>query len=274
MPNLSLITNISLDHTALLGDSISLIAAEKAGIIKPKVPVIISESNTEYNSIFVEKAKAEDAPIYFADEEYTADYSMLLQIGQQRFNFHKDGKLYLEGLQTDLLGAYQRQNIGGVLKAFELLMEQGWSITLENIYKGLSKVRENTGLRGRWEIVGANPMVVCDTGHNEAGIRHLVTQIRQTAWKELYMVIGMVNDKSLDHVLALLPAEAHYIFTQASIPRALDAHEFAQKAAMFGLNGIVVPNVKDAVDKALQDANSNDLVFVGGSTFVVADYFS
>lgn len=201
-PELSLITNISLDHTALLGNTIPQIAAEKAGIIKPNVPVVISESNDEYNEVFVEKAKRENAPIYFADQEYTAAYSTMLPAGMQNFNFHKSGKLYYEGLKTDLLGSYQRYNIGGVLKATELLAKMGWRITLESIYNGLRRIKENTGLRGRWEVVGANPLVVCDTGHNEAGIKQLVEQIRQTAWKELYMVIGMVSDKDIDHVLA------------------------------------------------------------------------
>lgn len=274
MPELSLITNISLDHTALLGNTIPLIAAEKAGIIKPGIPVVISESNEEYNSVFMEKAKAENAPIYFADEEYTASYSTMLPGGRQNFNFHKSGRLYFEGLETDLLGAYQKFNIGGVLKATELLAKMGWRITLETIYKGLCRVKENTGLRGRWEVVGANPMVVCDTGHNEAGIKQLVEQIRQTAWKELYMVIGMVSDKSIDKVLELLPTEAHYVFTQASIPRALDAHELAAKAERVGLRGLVIPDVKQAVLKSLEKAQPSDLVFVGGSTFVVADYFS
>ncbi|WP_107823902.1 folylpolyglutamate synthase/dihydrofolate synthase family protein [Mangrovibacterium marinum] len=273
-PELSLITNISLDHVALLGNTISQIAAEKAGIIKAGVPVVISESNPEYNTVFTEKAMAENAPIYFADQEYTASYSTMLPGGQQNFNFHKNGRLYYEGLKTDLLGSYQKHNVAGVLKASEILAKAGWKIGLEAIYQGLRKVKENTGLRGRWEVVGANPMVVCDTGHNEAGIRELVEQIRQTAWQKLYMIIGMVSDKDVDHVLALLPHEAHYVFTQANIPRALDAHELASKAGQLGLKGEVIPNVKQAVAKILSIAQPRDLVFIGGSTFVVADYFS
>ena len=272
-PELSLITNISFDHMALLGNTIRLIAAEKAGIIKPNVPVVISESNDMYNDVFIEKAKSVDAPIYFADEEYIADYGLLLD-GKQSFNFQKNGNVCFGGLQTDLLGRYQRKNIAGVLEALELLIGQGWKITRESIYRGLSQVRRNTGLRGRWEIAGANPMLVCDTGHNEAGIRMVVEQIKQMVWTKLYMVIGMVNDKSLDDVLALLPREAYYIFTQAAIPRALDAYQLAQKAASVGLKGRAIPQVKTAVEEALDMAEPDDLVFVGGSTFVVADYFS
>ncbi|RKD91277.1 bifunctional folylpolyglutamate synthase/dihydrofolate synthase [Mangrovibacterium diazotrophicum] len=273
-PELAVITNISLDHTALLGNSIPLIAAEKAGVIKSNIPVVISESNDEYNEVFSRKASEVGAPIYFADKEYSADYSMLTTDGKQRFNFHRNGELHLEKLEADLLGNYQRRNVAGVLKAIELLNDADWNISTEAIYAGLKQVVINTGLRGRWEIVGTNPMVVCDTGHNEAGIRQIVEQIRLTAWKELYMVIGMVNDKSIDDVLALLPSEAHYVFTQASIPRALDAHELAGKAEAAGLRGKVIPDVKAAVAEILEVAQPHDLVFVGGSTFVVADYFS
>ncbi|WP_372773102.1 folylpolyglutamate synthase/dihydrofolate synthase family protein [Mangrovibacterium sp.] len=273
-PELALITNISLDHTALLGGTIQQIAAEKAGVIKPDIPVVVSESSSEYDSVFVEKAKSVGAAISFADQEYEAAYGFLLANGRQTFNFSKNGKLIYQNLQSDLLGSYQRKNVAGVLKVIDLLVEKGWNISLQAIYGGMSKVRENTGLRGRWEIVGANPMVVCDTGHNEAGIRQVVEQIKQTAWRELYVVIGMVNDKSLDGVLELLPKEAHYIFTQASIPRALDAGELCRKAKQKGLNGQVIADVKMAVAEALKLANPNDFVFVGGSTFVVADYFS
>lgn len=273
-PELAVITNISLDHTALLGNSILLIAAEKAGIIKPNVPVVISESNDEYNPVFSQKASEVGAPIYFADQEYAADYSLLTTGGKQRFNFHRNGGLFLEKLETDLLGNYQRRNVAGVLKAIDLLNAANWQLPSKAIYDGLSKVVPNTGLRGRWEIVGTNPLVVCDTGHNEAGLSQIVEQIRQTAWKELYIVIGMVSDKSIDNVLALLPTEAHYVFTQASIPRALNAHELAAKAKTAGLSGKVIPDVKAAVAEILQTAQPHDLVFVGGSTFVVADYFS
>jgi len=273
-PDLAVITNISLDHTALLGNSVPQIAAEKAGIIKSGIPVVVSESNAEYEGVFDKTAREQQAPIYYADEEYAAAYSMLLPSGMQNFNFHRNGELFFENLQTDLAGNYQRKNVAGVLKALDLLREQGWHIDKGAIYRGLSRVKLNTGLRGRWEVVGANPMLVCDTGHNEAGIRQLVEQINQTAWEKLYMVIGMVNDKSIDQVLALLPKDACYIFTQASIPRALNAADLAAQAEQVGLKGQVVSNVKDAVAVALKLAQPRDLVFVGGSTFVVGDYFS
>ena len=273
-PEVSVITNISPDHTALLGDTIEAIAAEKAGIIKTGIPVVVSESDDAYNPVFIQKAKAENSPIYFADREYSASYSMLLPDGLQVFNFNHKNELSFPNLKSDLLGSYQRKNITGVLKTLEILQTKGWPIQRDDIYRGLSHVKKNTGLRGRWEIAGHNPLVVCDTGHNEGGLKLVVEQIRNTAWKNLHMVIGMVNDKDTDHVLALLPTEARYYFTQASIPRALDAYILQQKANSFGLQGEAIGKVKDAVAKALQNATANDLVFVGGSTFVVADYFS
>ncbi len=274
MPEVSLITNISFDHIALLGDSIPLIAAEKAGIIKPGVPVVVSESDEDYNDVFIEKSKETGSPIFFADREFSAGYSMLSPQGLQQFNFNKNNELVYPDLKTDLRGSYQRKNVGGVLQTIELLQQKGWAISREAIYEGLSHVRQNTGLRGRWEIVGYNPLIVCDTGHNEAGLRMVVEQIRNMAWQKLHLVIGMVNDKSIDDVLKLLPREASYYFTQAAIPRALDAEILKEKAEAVGLNGKVVRPVKEAVREAVQNAGGNDLVFVGGSTFVVADYFS
>lgn len=273
-PEVSLITNISLDHMALLGNTIPEIAGEKAGIIKPGIPAVVSESNDAYNSVFINKAEKEQAPLFFADREYSTNFAMRTIDGKQSFNFYKNGVLLFEGLQCDLLGSYQQKNIAGVLKTIDILIEKGFRITLEAIYTGLSRVKTNTGLRGRWEIAGANPLLVCDTGHNEAGIKLVVEQIRNTAWEKLFIVIGMVNDKSIDHVLALLPSEAHYIFTQAAIPRALDAARLAEQAAQIGLAGEIIPDVKQAVAHALELANPNDFVFVGGSTFVVSDYFS
>ncbi len=273
-PELSLITNISLDHTALLGNSISLIAAEKAGIIKPKVPVVISESDEKYNQVFEKKASLNESPIFFADQEYDAAYSMLLPGGQQLFNFNKSHKPAFPDLKTDLMGIYQKKNIGGVLKAIEILQNQNWSIKQEHIYQGIANVKNNTGLRGRWEIVGNNPLVVCDTGHNVAGIKMVVEQIRNTAWKNLHVVLGMVDDKNIAPVLSLFPHEGHYYFTQANIPRALDAEILKEKAEASGLKGKVIKNVKDAVNEALQNAKKNDLILIGGSTFVVADFFS
>jgi len=273
-PEVSLITNISLDHTALLGETIELIAAEKAGIIKQHVPVVISESNKSYNSVFIQKAQQKESPIFFADQQYQSSYSMFLPEGKQVFNINQDGKLTYPDLKLDLLGTYQRKNIGGLLKVLHLMQEKGWQIPQNAIYAGLANVTKNTGLRGRWEVVGNNPLMVCDTAHNEAGLFDVVSQIKSTAWKNLYLVLGMVNDKNLDRVLEILPTEGYYFFTQAKIPRALPAQELAAKAAQAGLHGEVILSVHEAVKKAQKQAQVHDLIFIGGSTFVVADYFS
>jgi dihydrofolate synthase/folylpolyglutamate synthase len=274
IPEVSVITNISLDHTALLGKTIPEIAGEKAGIIKPGIPVIISESDKDYNFVFESKATETGSPISFADREYQASYSMLLPEGMQVFNFQKNGKLEFPALRTDLLGNYQRRNIAGVLKVLEILKNEGWQIELATIYRGLERVKANTGLRGRWEIVGANPTVICDTGHNEGGLKIVVEQLRNMAWKKLHMVFGMVSDKDIEGVLKLMPKEAVYYFTQASIPRAMDPEVLKQKAQVVGLQGNAFRSVKMAVKEALAHAGAEDIVFIGGSSFVVADYFS
>ncbi|KOH45797.1 bifunctional folylpolyglutamate synthase/dihydrofolate synthase [Sunxiuqinia dokdonensis] len=273
-PEVSLITNISLDHTALLGNTIEKIALEKAGIIKESIPVVVSESNNMYNHVFEATAREKQSPIYFADQQFQSGYSMRLPEGKQVFYFNKIGQLAYPDLKMDLLGNYQRKNAAGVLKTIELLQEKGWTIENKAIYEGFSNASKNTGLRGRWEVVGNNPLMVCDTAHNAAGLTDVAAQIEATPWKALHFVLGMVNDKNLDQALAVLPKEANYLFTQAKIPRALPAPDLAAQAATFGLRGQVIDSVPEAVAKARSQAQPEDLIFIGGSTFVVADYFS
>ena len=270
-PEVSVITNISLDHTALLGNTIAQIASEKAGIIKSRVPVVIGESGDESAPVFCQKATEMSAPIFFADQEFSCPYSMLLPEGRQVFNVSRDNKPVFPNLQLDLLGIYQRKNIVTALKTLELLKNSGWNIEDKRIYDGLKNVTDNTGLLGRWQIIGNNPLMVCDTGHNEGGIRQVAEQIRNTAWKNLHVVFGMVNDKSIDAVLALLPKEANYYFTRADIPRALDETELQRQAGVFGLKGEVFKSVAEALKAAKNNADERDLIFVGGSTFVVAE---
>lgn len=270
-PEVSVITNISLDHTALLGNTVKLIAAEKAGIIKSRIPVIIGESDEDTEIVFSQKARKAEALIYFADREFSCPYSMLLPEGKQMINVLKDQKMYYPDLKLDLLGTYQRKNILPVLKTIEVLISKGWKIETDNIYRGLSKVTNNTGLLGRWQIIGNNPLIVCDTGHNEAGIKQVIEQIKNTAWKNLHIVLGMVNDKEIDHVLSLLPKEASYYFTRASIPRALDEGELQKKGELIGLQGEKFNTVPKALASAKSNANERDMIFIGGSTFVVAD---
>jgi len=271
IPEVSVITNISYDHQALLGDTLPKIAAEKAGIMKENIAVVVGETDPETSFVFEEFAKKVNTELVFADREYQADYSMLTLDWKQSLNVVKDETLVFPDLKTDLLGIYQRRNVPTVLKTIDLLREKGWEITESQIRSGLQKVVQNTGLLGRWQIVGNNPLVICDTGHNQAGIKMVVEQINQTAWKELHMVIGMVSDKDQSKVLALLPANAHYYFTKAAIPRAAEPEELAAKALQFGLSGKCYPTVEQAVSAARENAGKNDLIFIGGSTFVVAE---
>ncbi len=270
-PEVSVITNISYDHMALLGDTLQKIAAEKAGIIKKDVPVVIGETSADTSFVFEQFAEKAQTEIAFADQEYEADYSMLTLDGKQSLNIRRNGELAYPGLQLDLLGVYQRLNVCSVLKAVDVLNEKGWKLAEEHIRSGLLKVISNTGLLGRWQIIGNNPLTIADTGHNQAGIKLVVEQIYQTAWERLHIVIGMVNDKDQSNVLALLPANAIYYFTKASIPRAAEPEELAAKADLFGLKGKCYQTVRQALSAALASAGLNDLVFVGGSTFVVAE---
>jgi dihydrofolate synthase/folylpolyglutamate synthase len=196
---------------------------------------------------------------------------MLTIDGKQSLNICKNGALAYPELKIDLLGIYQRHNVPTVLKAIDFLNEKGWNLSESNIRSGLLKVIQNTGLLGRWQIIGHNPLTICDTGHNPAGIKIVVEQINQTVWKELHIVIGMVSDKDQSNVLALLPPNAHYYFTKAAIPRAAEPEDLAAKAIQFGLMGSCFPTVRQALSAALGNAGKNDLVFVGGSTFVVAE---
>jgi len=270
-PEISVITNISFDHMYLLGNTLPKIATEKAGIIKKGVPVVIGETSPEPSLVFEQFAEKMQTKLVFADQEYRADYSMLTIDGKQSLNIKKNNQLFYSDLKLDLLGIYQRHNVPTVLKAIDLLNENGWDLSENQIRKGLLNVIRNTGLLGRWQIIGHNPLVICDTGHNPAGIKLVVEQINQTAWKHLHMVIGMVNDKDQDEVLSLLPANATYYFTKASIPRAAEPEVLALKAKPFGLKGICYSTVKQAVSAARENSGESDLIFIGGSTFVVAE---
>ena len=270
-PEVSVITNISFDHIALLGNTLAKIAAEKGGIIKPMVPVVIGETSSETKPVFEQLAEQAESPIAFADQFYEASYGMLTTDGMQSLNIRSHGEVAYPDLRLDLLGIYQRLNVPTVLKTIDILNEKGWNLTEEIIRRGLANTIRNTGLMGRWQIIGHHPLTICDTGHNPAGIQLVVEQINQTPWEELHIVIGMVSDKDQNEVLALLPTKATYYFTKANIPRATEPEELAAKAARFGLQGNSYPSVCQALSEALANAGENDLVFVGGSTFVVAE---
>jgi dihydrofolate synthase / folylpolyglutamate synthase len=269
-PEVSVITNIGLDHTNLLGDTLEKIAAEKAGIIKSNVPVVVGLTQNETKNVFTEIARRNQASLFFADQEYVASYSMLGLDGKQILNVDRNGEMAFPEIKLDLLGMYQARNVPVVLKTLEILIENGWQISMENIYEGLENAAKLTGLLGRWQIIGNNPLTVCDTGHNEDGIKMVVSQIKNTPYKTLHFVFGVVADKNQDAVLRLLPTDAIYYFTRADIPRAMNEQELAQKAAGFGLKGESYSTVAEAFNAAKVNAGKNDLIFVGGSTFVVA----
>ncbi len=270
-PELSVITNISYDHTFFLGDTLGKIALEKAGIIKSQIPVVIGETHPQTSIIFNGIANELSAPLGFADQNYSVGTGLFSLEGEQVFTVRKGGEVVYSDLKVDLLGNYQSKNICTVLMAVEQLRKQGWKIPEKALRRGLSQVCQNTGLMGRWQIIGANPRIVCDTGHNEGGMREVVSQISKTPFKKLHFIIGMVNDKDIAGVLNLLPRDAIYYFTKASIPRALDEKQLLKMAAFFKLEGSSYPTVADALEAARKNATAEDLIFVGGSTFVVAE---
>lgn len=264
-PVLSVITNIGMDHTEILGDTLEKIALEKAGIIKDKVPVVISERQPNIDQVFIDVAGSLQSPVYFASDTFT------LHSAGDNSSVAKDQQLFLDRITLDLKGGYQRKNILGVMQAIELLRESGFVISDKAIREGLSHVTALTGLKGRWQKLGEKPLVICDTGHNAEGIQEIVDQIHLQRYKKLYVVLGMVRDKDIKRVLNILPKEAQYYFCQAKIPRAHDARELQEKAKEFGLMGEVIPDVNMAIKAARQAATSEDMIFIGGSTFVVAE---
>jgi dihydrofolate synthase / folylpolyglutamate synthase len=270
-PELSIITNIGLDHTALLGDTLQKIAREKAGIIKAGIPVVIGTTQPETEGVFSEAAALKLAPLFFADQEYSISYALSDLEGNPLIAVEKEGERIFSRMKLDLKGLYQQKNLPAVLKSVELLQQMGWNIPEESLVRGLANTKKMTGLQGRWQVLGYNPLIVCDTAHNAEGITEVVKQIRQIPFEKLHMVFGMVSDKDPVKILSLLPQEAEYYFTRADIPRAMNEKELARIAAGFGLAGNAFPVVERAFATACRNAGRNDMVFVGGSTFVVAE---
>ena len=270
-PELSIITNIGFDHIAFLGNNLPDIAKEKAGIIKTNVPTVIGETNPETENVFKKTAQERNTNIYFADQEYRTDYSMLSMDNKQVFNIYKGDENTYPELKLDLLGFYQAKNILTVIKSIELLKTRFDNISRESIYKGLANVIANTGLHGRWQILGIKPLTVCDTGHNKEGLEFVIKQINQTAYKSLHIVLGVVDDKNIDKILEMMPKDAQYYFTNAKIPRALNRDILKSRAEKYSLKGNSYETVEDALKNAKKNAKDNDLIFIGGSTFVVAE---
>ena len=246
-PVLSIITNIGLDHTQMLGNSLKEIAFEKSGIIKPGIPVIIGETHPETIPVFMEVAAKMDAEIIFSED------------------------FPPRNLKSDLKGNYQKHNIQTVSTAIERLRKNGWKISDADVYRGLQKVVLNTGLRGRWDVLQTNPMVICDTAHNREGLEYVFEQLKEEKYKKLHIVFGVVSDKDLASILPLFPKTATYYFCKPNIPRGMDPFELQRRCLDSGLLGESYDSVKVAFDSALKNSTKNDLIYIGGSNFVVAE---
>jgi len=270
-PILTVITNIGFDHTQFLGNSLEKIAHEKAGIIKNKIPSVIGETQKETSDIFIEKAYEMVAPIYFADNYYNVT---LTEAASDCGNYCVKTKSESYDLEFGLIGIYQQKNLSTILKSVEILNRSDLIITNENLRNGLKKIRENTGLRGRWEIIGHQPLIICDTGHNKDGLKYVINQLLQQKFKRLHIIIGFVNDKNISELLTLLPKNAGYYFAQASIPRAMPSVSLKNIALEYHLHGNCFDDVITAFNAAKSVANKDDVIFIGGSSFVVGDLLS
>lgn len=265
-PEMCVITNIGFDHVQFLGNSLEAIAREKAGIIKPHTPVVIGEaSDKNIRNVFVNKAGQEEAPIIFAEEEII---DFVSKRDEDCLHFSGGG---FNNIKSQLNGLAQEKNARTVITAIKELTKIGYSITDDAVYTGFENVVMLTGLMGRWQQLSDKPRIICDTGHNSHGIKYIVEQLRNELYDNLHIVFGMVNDKDVSSVLELMPKDAKYYFTRASIERALTPEEIAKKALVYGLRGDTYDNIKQAIDAAKQNADENDLIFIGGSSFIVAD---
>ena len=246
-PELSVITNIGLDHVQILGDTLEKIASEKAGIIKPKVPIVIGETHPETQNVFISKVKETNSEIYFADQSIDVVF------------------------ESDLKGSYQIHNIKTMLKSVEVLRNSGFKISQTQLKKGLLNVVENTNMQGRWQVLETEPKIVCDTAHNKEGLSYVMQQLKSEVFEKLHIVFGVVNDKDLDSLIPLLPKKAIYYFCKPDVQRGLDAKKLQSIFAKNQLKGSSFTSVNEAFNSAKSEARKNDLIYVGGSTFVVAE---
>ena len=263
-PVISLITNISYDHQDILGDTLPEIAFEKAGIIKSNVPVVVSERQKEVEHVFINKAKETNSKLTFASD--------LLKVSMLR-----EGEFFVQHGDTAstfklaLKGYYQQKNLAGVLAVTRILQSKGYTISENDIKTALEQTTQLTGLKGRWQKLNDHPLMICDTGHNEAGITEVLHQIGEQQFNKLHLVIGFVRDKDIGKVLSLLPHNALYYFCQAKIPRAMPAAELKERAEQEGLTGVAIADVNEAIEAARMNCQEDDMIFIGGSTFVVAE---
>ncbi|HEY1025821.1 MAG TPA: folylpolyglutamate synthase/dihydrofolate synthase family protein [Sphingobacteriaceae bacterium] len=288
-PLLSVITNIGYDHVNILGDTLPAIAAEKAGIIKPGIPVVIGERQEEISAVFISKARETGSELSFASDEWIVEPAEAGTPKPQAGSQRPEDPVFLDisvrsiskaskrrpsqpsSLQLDLTGTYQLKNVKTVLSAIEQLRQQGFVITDDHVATALKQVKELTGLMGRWQTLSTAPLVICDTGHNEDGIREVLKNIRITPHRQLHIVLGMVKDKDIQKVLQMLPTSAIYYFCHPRIERAKPSDELAAEARVHGLRGKAFSSVNEALTAARSSASRSDLVFIGGSTFVVAE---
>ncbi len=271
-PILTVITNIGLDHVAFLGDTLEKIAHEKAGIIKPGIPVVIGKRQIETTEVFTSIANERHAPLLFAEDEVDVRKIQTNDDSTQVCDIWVKNLPYLMAIRLPLLGHYQLENLTTVIQAMEVLRSnKNPEITTGQIAEGIASVLQNTGLMGRWQVLQQNPLTIADTAHNVDGIKAVIAQLMQLRYEKLHMVFGMVNDKDAFSILNLLPKNATYYFCKPDIPRGRDAENLQDEAFKAGLNGKSYTSVRQAYNSALNNAGGNDVIFVGGSTFVVAE---
>ena len=269
-PELSIITNIGLDHINILGDTLEKIAYEKAGIIKQNTPVVIGEYLAATKQVFIDKATYENAPIFFAQDIYTVA-NHLYQHHQLNINIKRNDENIDRKYSLDLTGIYQTKNLVAVLEACNQLKQKGWKIDESIVARGLSQSKKSTGLYGRWQCIQENPAVILDVGHNVDGVNQILEQLKNTTYKKLHIIIGMVKDKDVNAVLKILPKDAQYYFTKAQIERAMNEADLANLAKQHQVNGNTFSNVNLALQKAKENADAKDLILVCGSVFLVGE---
>ncbi|MET3115432.1 dihydrofolate synthase/folylpolyglutamate synthase [Pedobacter sp. CG_S7] len=269
-PELAVITNISLDHTNILGNTLRAIAGEKAGIIKHNIPVVIGERHPETDNVFIKKALETDSTLVFAADELNLSD---IQIDKQYLitTIKKGTEVLFKGIKLDLTGTYQLKNVLTVVAAILKLKDLHFNISNKAVFTALKNVKKITGLKGRWQTLSNSPLIICDTGHNSAGLKEVLQNIQNTTYQNLHMVIGVLKDKDVNGFLSLLPIKATYYFTQPQLERALPAIKLADQASKHQLFGQAYDDVASALQAAKKNAGPNDLIFIGGSTFVVAE---
>ena len=270
-PILSIITNISMDHSQFLGSTPEAIAREKGGIIKEGIPLVLGESSSATKEVLLKMAREKKATPCLASECFRPAFQTFNADMTANFTLQNLDQKHMETFTCDLTGSYQGENLSTALSSIKILKKEGWEIPESAVKEGLRSVVAKTGILGRWQILGSNPRSICDTAHNSAGIGAVMEQVKQTPWKHLHIVWGMVSDKQTDTILPLLPLEASYYFTPSSVPRTLDAQTLQTAALSYGLKGETYNSVADAYQSARKNAGARDMIFTGGSNFIVAD---